>query len=146
MTTEANQGGELTGRELSAEMAVRFLGHKWLRDRDDKFRESEAFLCGPENLPKFEDRYVEADEKWPRKSRNFYWAQDPASSIADAMEVWDRLISLGFLPRLLTMVDGYVVNLHRKEPGNFHVVQVEAHTREVAICRAAAAAMKEASK
>jgi len=86
----------LSIEELSALVAVKFLGHKWLRDRDDKYHEGGAFLCSPKNFKQFEPRYVEADEQ-DRHGNDMYWAQQPAADIAAAMEVVDCLYQRGYM-------------------------------------------------
>lgn len=106
----------LSGRELDAAVAERVMGHKLV--------DGMLPIGCPDRLPACE---VMHRRPIPRYSKD----------IAAAMEVWDKLVSDGWLPRLLTMVDGYVVNLHHRDSHDME--QVAADTREEAICRAALA-------
>lgn len=136
-SSKGAQGDAVAGMSvdlLSAEIAVKFLGHKWLRDRDDQFRDSKAFLCSPENLRQFEDRYVEADEKYKR-SNDTYWAKKPAQDIAAAMEVVEKMIAHG---------KSIQIRAHSKRLWNVQLVQIDRPVAEAtedtlpeAICRAA---------
>jgi len=146
VTTESES--QLTGFELeqlSGVVAVRFLGHKWLRSNNDKYREGGLFLCSPKNLPRFSGDYVESDEsdKNQHRSNDMYWADKPATDIAAAMEVVEHLRKKGYG---VVMAD----NMGNTPLWNVDIVgelkiEGESHatTLPEAICRAALQAVKE---